>query len=124
MKDTRSKIFRDTALGLVDSLDASVRLATWDDQEVKPEPLVLSAAQLVKLLGTAERLAASKFNGRPDDVAEVEAICAVMRKLDAAYRTFRKQGGGAAKGTPDLARAAETLQLEIGSAKAGADAWR
>ncbi len=124
MKDTRSKIFRDTALDLVESLDASVRLAQWDEKEVKPEPLVLSAGQLVKLLGTAERLAASKFSGRADDVTEVEVICAVMRKLDAAYRVFRKQGGGAAKGSPELARAAETLQLEIGSAKAGADAWR
>ncbi len=124
MRDVRLKIFRDAVDGVIESLEATIRLAQWVDGEPKPEPLVLAASQLVSRLGVADRLAASKFMGPPADVVKVEAISAVMKKLDAAYLVYRKSIGSTDKGSADLGNAVQSLEIEIAAVTAGAEAWR
>ena len=89
MKDARVTLFRKTLEGLVESLDATVRVNRWTANESVPEPLKESAARLVGRLGTVDRLASNNFTGSANDVARVNAMVVAMRRLDAAYVTYR-----------------------------------
>src|SRR4051812_20572966 len=91
MKDERVTFFRKALEGLIDSLDATVRVTRWSGNEPIPEPLKQSAARLVERLGTADRLASGTFNGSAVDVARVKEMCSAMRRLDAAYVTYRQR---------------------------------
>ncbi|CAN5662772.1 hypothetical protein BH09MYX1_BH09MYX1_58340 [soil metagenome] len=124
MKDHRLQIFRNAVEGLVESLEAVIRLSRWTGQEAKPEPLVAAASQLISRLGTADRLAASRFSGPAADVTRVTAMCAAMRRLDAAHLVYRKRMDevrGNAEGANDAAAA---LEVEVAATTAGAAAWR
>jgi hypothetical protein len=121
MKDQRLKVFRGAIDGLLESLDAFVRVSRWADAGGPPEPLRTAAAKLVDRLGTAHRLASGTFVGTPADVGKVNAMCTAMKRLDAAYVVYRQQvdwspGQGAT--------AAATLEAEIGEVSAGAHEWR
>ena len=90
MKDLRLKVFREALEGLIESLDAIVRVSRWADAEPPPEPLRIAAAKLLDRLGTAGRLSSGTFVGTPVDTVKVNAMIATMRKLDAAYVAYRK----------------------------------
>lgn len=111
LRDQRLQVFRSAVDGLVESLDAIVRLARWTDAEARPEPLVLAAAKVQDRLGAADRLAASKYTGPPADVAKVEVMCATMKRLDAAFLTYSKTRNG-----NHDAEAATALEAEIAAA--------
>jgi hypothetical protein len=119
MKDQRLRVFESAVEGLIDSLQAVVRLARWTGDEPKPEPLVSSAAKLLDRLGTADRLASSKFQGKPSEATRVAAMCAAMKRLDAAYLAYRQQSESTA-GSPDPATALET---EVAAVAESSD-WR
>ena len=91
MKDTRVTFFRKTLEGLIESLDATLRLKRWDSAEDVPAPLAESASRLVSALGTADRLASGTFSGSAADTARVNAMLGAMRRLDAAYVAYRRQ---------------------------------
>jgi hypothetical protein len=91
MKDERVIFFRKALDGLIESLEATVRVTAWSGEESIPEPLKESASQLITRLGTADRLASDTFNGSATDTARVSAMCAAMRRLDAAYVTYRQR---------------------------------
>jgi hypothetical protein len=93
MKDKRIMVFRKALEELVDSLDATLRVATWDDAELVPEPLKDSASRLVARLGTADRLAAGVFKGSATDAARVVTLTGAMRRLETAYLGYRKKVG-------------------------------
>jgi hypothetical protein len=120
MKDQRLQVFRTAVQGLIESLEAVVRLSRWDSTDAKPEPLVASAAKLVDRLGAADRLATTRFNGPATEAAKVTAMCAAMQRLDVAYRAYRHQMESA----HDRADAAALLETEIAATSAGAAAWR
>jgi hypothetical protein len=103
--DARVAVFRDALGGLIDALDATVRVARCTGAEGVPAPLATVAAQLPARLGTANRLARSRFLGSIADAARVEAITAAVRRLDAAYVAYC-QGR-------DRDLAAATLDAEI-----------
>jgi hypothetical protein len=112
MKDTRVAFFRKTLEGVIDSLEATVRLRGWSADEAVPEPLKESASQLVTYLGTIDRLVSSSFTGAPADVARVSHMVAAMRRLDAAYVAYRREVGR--PGENDRASdAASALDAEI-----------
>ncbi len=90
MKDPRVTTYRKALEALLDSLDATLRLRRWPDDESPPEPLKQSAADLVTRLGTAGRLASSRFAGSVADVSRVETMRDAMRRLDAAYVAYRR----------------------------------
>ena len=117
MKDDRVKAFRKALEGLMESLDATVRVSRWDAEESVPEPLAESAGNLVVRLGAAGRLAAGTFRGSPVDVARVNAMCGAMRRLDTAYVAYRKT----TPREPDVA--AMALHHEIDEVRAEAQAW-
>src|SRR6476646_3585192 len=114
MRDQRLRVFRSAVDGLIESLDAIVRLSRWNGSEAKPEPLVDAAAKLLERLGVADRLAASRFNGPPADQAKVTAMCAALRRLDAAYLAYCKQIAGA----EETIEAAATLESEVSATSA------
>jgi hypothetical protein len=119
MKDRRVETFRNAASALVESLEAVVRLSRWSGDEAAPEPLVSAAGKVVERLGAADRLVTSRYEGPQADVARVTAMCDAMKRLDVAYRAFRKK----ADGSPHDAREAATvLEHEVAAIDSGA--WR
>ncbi len=121
MKDRRVQVFRSAVDALIESLEAVIRLSRWTNDEAAPEPLVTSAGLVVERLGVADRLAASRFDGPQPDAGRVAAMCAAMKRLDVAYRAFRRD----AEASPEAARdAAAALEVEIAATSAGAGAWQ
>lgn len=91
MKDQRLIIFRTGLAKLVESLEAIVRVARWEETEGLPEPLRAVVSQLPERLALCDRLAASQFVGSPRDKNEVTAICKRIKQLDSAYLAYRKR---------------------------------
>jgi hypothetical protein len=120
MKDQRLKIFRHAVEGVIESLDALVRVSRWSGADEPPEPLRVAVSKLVERLGTADRLSSGTFRGSPADVNKVGAMCTAMKRLDAAYVTYRKR----VESTPDQAvAAAAALEAEIAEATSRASYW-
>jgi hypothetical protein len=116
MKDQRLKVFRGALEGLIESLDALVRVSRWSEADPPPDPLRTAAAKLLDRLGTAGRLS----SGTPTDTTKVNAMFATMRRLDVAYVSYRKR----VESAPEQAgEAAATLEAEIAEATAGATEW-
>jgi hypothetical protein len=120
-KDPRIVTFRGALESLIESLDATVRIARWDAAgEPIPEPLHHSAAQLQDRLGAATRLAKGKFVGAPAVVATSDAIRAAVMELDAAFVDYRKRAAGS-RGRLD--EAAIELDAELGRIKLDSHRW-
>ena len=108
MKDRRVTVFHKSLEELVDSIDATLRVSSWDASDAVPEPLKTSASQLMSRLGTADRLAAGVFNGNSRDAVRVEELTGAMRRLETAYLAYVKAGGS----SRDKARAELTATLD------------
>lgn len=121
MKDQRLKVFRSAVEGVIESLDALVRVSRWSEADAPPEPLRTAVSKLVDRLGTADRLSSGAFLGSPADVNKVTAMCTTMKRLDAAYVTYRKRIQSTPEQTVDAAAA---LDAEIAEATAGSAYWR
>jgi hypothetical protein len=118
-KDPRIVAFRGALESLIESLDATVRIARWQaGGEPIPEPLRDSAAQLQDRLGSANRLAAGRFVGAPAVVATSDAIKEAVRGLDAAFVAYRQR---AESGQED--EAVIELDGEVGRIKLDAHRW-
>jgi hypothetical protein len=118
-KDPRIVAFRGALESLIESLDATVRIARWEaGGEPVPEPLRHSAEQLQGRLGSANRLAAGRFVGAPAVVATSNAIKEAVRDLDAALVAYRKriEGGQREEAVIDL-------DGEVGRIKLDAHRW-
>ncbi len=120
MKDQRVPFIRRALDGVLESLEATLRVRRWTGSEEIPEPLKKAALRLVERLGTADRLAATAFRGTPQDVGRVEAMVAAIRRLDAAYVAFRQSLD---RKPDDLEAAAVALTEEIDHVKSGIDHW-
>jgi hypothetical protein len=119
--DPRIVTFRNALESLIESLDATVRIARWEPGgEPIPEPLRRSAAQLQERLGSANRLAGGRFVGAPAVVATSDAIKEAVRDLDAAFVAYRKR----AEGAPDQ-REEAVIELDgaVGRIKLDAHRW-
>jgi hypothetical protein len=104
---------------LIESLDATVRIARWEPEgEPIPEPLRQSAAQLQSRLGSANRLAAGRFIGAPDVVATSDALKEAVQDLDAAFVAYRKRSQGGQR-----EEAVIDLDGELGRVKLDAHRW-
>jgi hypothetical protein len=119
--DPRIVAFRSALELLIESLDATVRIARWQPGgEAIPEPLHRSTAQLQDRLGSANRLAGGRFVGAPAVVAISDAIGEAVRRLDAAFVAYRKRVD-AGPGHAD--EAAIELDAELGRIKLDAHRW-
>jgi hypothetical protein len=118
-RDPRIATFRGALESLIESLDATVRIARWQaGEEPIPEPLRQSASQLQDRLGSANRLAAGRFVGAPAVVATSDAIKEAVRDLDAAFVAYRKRAEGAQR-----EEAVIDLDGEVGRIKLDAHRW-
>lgn len=119
MNDQRVAAFRRVLNSLVESLDATVRVARWEGPEAVPAPLQSSASKLLDNLGSANRFAADRYIGSPPMVACMNAMSAATKSLDGAYVEYRRH-----LGTPEtMDRAAMALDHEIDAVKATSDRW-
>ena len=122
MNDQRVAAFRKALNSLVESLDATVRVARWPAQEPIPAPLQNSAAKLLDHLGCANRFAADRYLGPPPVVVCMTAMSAATNVLDAAYVEYRRHL--AASNADDVrAAAAMALDHEIDAVKATSTQW-
>ena len=117
MNDQRVAFLRGLLEALVDSLDATVRIARWDDGDPVPEPLEKSASLLQSRLGAANRSAAGKFVGSPKVLAATSALTAAIRRLDDALVVFHRDGGDASS---QREHAIATLEREVHVAREAA----
>jgi hypothetical protein len=117
MKDARVVTYRKALESLVESLDATLRLERWPAGEIAPEPLHKSAAELMARLGTAARLASSRFAGAVADVSRVDTMRGAMQRLDAAWVAYRQSAGSSDAGR---AEAQSALRAEIEDVTANA----
>ncbi len=114
MKDRRVTVFRNSLEELVESLDATLRVSSWDSSEVAPQPLKNSASQLMSRLGAADRLASGVFNGNPRDAERVSTITDAMRRLETAYRAYLKAAGSSrAKAQQELSAMLDEVRTEV-----------
>jgi hypothetical protein len=120
-KDPRIVTLRGALESLIESLDATVRIARWEPGgEPIPEPLQRSASQLQERLGSANRLAGGRFVGAPAVVATSAAIKEAVQQLDAAFVVYRKRVDG---GPSQRDEAAIELDAEVGRIKLDAHRW-
>ena len=118
-KDPRIVAFRGALESLIESLDATVRIARWESGgEPIPDPLRQSAAQLQNRLGSANRLAAGRFVGAPAVVATSAAIKEAVQALDTAFVAYRKRADGGQREEAVL-----ELDSELGRIKLDAHRW-
>ncbi len=117
--DPRIVTFRGALESLIESLDATVRIARWEAEgEPIPEPLRQSAAQLQDRLGSANRLAAGRFVGAPAVVAKSAAIGEAIQGLDAALVAYLKRSNGGQR-----EEALNELDGAVGRIKLDAHRW-
>jgi hypothetical protein len=93
VKDLRVGAFRKVLESLVESLEATVRVARWSGPEAIPTPLENSASKLLDHLGSANRFAADRYLGSPPVVACMTAMSAATKVLDGAYVEYRRLAG-------------------------------
>ncbi len=120
MNDQRVAAFRKVLTSLVESLDATVRVARWSGPEAIPTPLKNSASKLLDHLGSANRFAADRYLGSPPVVACMTAMSAATKVLDGAYVEYRRHIEGQKE---ELDRAAMALDHEIDGVKATSHQW-
>lgn len=120
--DPRIVTLRGALESLLESLDATVRIARWPHGDGGPVPDALqrSAVQLQVRLGSATRLASGKFAGTAAVVEKSDAIKEAVRDLDAAFVTYRKRLEGAAS---EHDEAALELDAVLGRVKRDAARW-
>jgi hypothetical protein len=120
MKDNRIMVFQKALEGLLESLDAYVRVERWAESGEVPEPLNTAATQLNGRLAVADRLVGGVFVGTPADSNKVTAMCSAMKRLDAAFVACRRQvDRDPAKGAIAFA----TLEAEIGEVQSSHHEW-
>ena len=122
MNDQRVATFRKALNALVESLDATVRVARWPAQESIPAPLENSAAKVLDHLGCANRFAADRYLGPPPVIVCMTAMSAATNMLDAAYVEYRRHIAGS-KEEHVRAAAAMALDHEIDAVKATSTQW-
>ena len=120
MNDQRVMAFRRVLNALVESLDATVRVARWSGPDAIPTPLENSASKLLDHLGSANRFAADRYSGSPPVVACMTAMSVATKTLDRAYVEYRRHLEGQKE---ELDRAAMALDQEIDGVKATSDQW-
>ena len=120
MRDRRVVFLRGVFDGLVESLDATLRISRWTGTDLVPDPLKAAAAALVDRLGTANRLAADRFAGSPHVVASMVEISGGIKRLDNAYVEFRRSLAGNPTQKDDGAVA---LDAELATVKSEASRW-
>jgi hypothetical protein len=116
MKDRRVAYFRGALGELLESLDATLRIARWRDEESVPAPLRPRAALLPERLGKANRLAADRFVGSPIAARAVSELAGAIQRLDlafVAYRNAPERDDMASALDTEIAKVRSSVELEL-----------
>lgn len=108
MRDQRVIVLRKALVGLVDSLDATVRKARWQGTEAIPEPLERSAANLEARRLEAQRLMAAKVVGSGTVFTALTTMTQALKDLETAGAKYLEPNGEAS----DSDRADEDMALD------------
>jgi Zn-dependent M16 (insulinase) family peptidase len=116
MRNKRIQVFQQSLEELVESIDATLRLSSWDVAEAVPEPLKESASKLMARMAVSDRLVSGVFNGNSRDAAHVRMLTDAMRRLDAAYLAYVKKlesDFGREKARNELSAALDQVRTEL-----------
>ena len=113
MDQKRLLAFRHALDGLIESLDAFVRIARLPPGELPSADQTAAAGLLVDRLGAADRYASSRPAGTPNDLAKFDALRSAMKRLDAAYLAYRRQSASPGDASDALAR----LEAEVAATR-------
>ena len=95
MRDQRVIVLRKALVGLVDSLDATVRKARWQGTEAIPEPLERNAANLETRRTEAQRLMAAKVVGSGTVFTALTTMTQALKDLETAGAKYLETNGEA-----------------------------
>jgi hypothetical protein len=112
MNDRRVTAIRSALEALVESIDATMRIARWDISDPVPDSLRLAAAQLEANMKLANELARGNVSGTPAIVHRLSVTSSAVIRLTAAYREFESLKNGQAD---EVATARENLDAAIDS---------
>jgi hypothetical protein len=91
MNDRRVAAIRSALEALIESIDATTRIARWDMAEPVPDSLRAAASQLDSNLALANKLVQGNFSGTPAVTSRLVGTSAAIRQLTQAYDEFRSQ---------------------------------
>lgn len=118
--DRRVTFQRDVLEGLLESLDATLRVERWPDREALPPALKASAALLHERLGVANRLANDVATGSPRARRMMEEISKAIRSLDEAFVSYRRGSSGS---PAERQETAGQLESRIARVRSNARLW-
>jgi len=91
MNDRRVAAIRSALEALIESIDATTRIARWDLAEPVPDSLRAAAAQLEANLTLANKLVQGNFSGTPAVTSRLVGTSSAIRQLTSAYDEFRNR---------------------------------
>ncbi len=91
MNDRRVAAIRSALEVLVESIDATTRIARWDLADPIPDSLRLAAAQLDANLTLANKLVEGNFSGTLAVTSRLVGTSTAIRQLASAYDEFRNR---------------------------------
>jgi hypothetical protein len=115
MNDRRVAAIRSALEVLIESIDATTRIARWDSRDPVPESLGQSAAKLDSHLAAAKRLADGGVSGTPAVAAHLMTAGAAIRRLCAACEQFQTR---CALHPEERDEALKALDFEVDEVKA------
>lgn len=114
MNDRRVAAIRNALEALIESIDATTRIARWDSTDPVPASLGQSAAKLESNLVAAERLAQGNISGTPAVTAHLMTMSAAIRRLSLAYEQFKTR---CTEHPEEKAEALQALDFEVDEVK-------
>jgi len=91
MNDRRVAAIRSALELLIDSIDATTRIARWDVSDPIPDSLQLAASQLDANLKRANEFVQGNFSGTPAVALRLNGTSAAIRQLASAYGSFQNR---------------------------------
>lgn len=88
MNDRRVSAIRDALEAFVESVDATSRIARWDQTEPLPDSLREAAAEVDAIRTAANKLTVDRALGAPAIVHRLTVSSSAIRRLSAAYEEF------------------------------------
>ncbi len=113
MNDRRVNAIRNALEALIESVDATSRIARWGQQDPVPDSLRQAAERLEANRKAANSLTLDRASGAPAIVHRLSASTSAIRSLSAAYDEFL---GCRLDPNNDISNALENLDAAIDSA--------
>jgi hypothetical protein len=114
MNDRRVAAMRSALEALIESIDATTRIARWDSSDPIPASLGQSAAKLETNLASAKKLAQGNISGTPAVTAHLMTMTAAIRRLCLACEQFQTR---CSEHPEEKVEALQALDFEVDEVK-------